>query len=124
MHAQSGDGTLDLTGEAESAGLTLRHLNLDLQMQQFTLIYTPALEAVVSAAVALRGSLDEMLATGTVTVSPARVQLSNKLVGGLDTVQPWQLTVDGVYGSGPQKATTEAAASGDAPEALPAVPAG
>jgi autotransporter translocation and assembly factor TamB len=111
VHAQSGDGTLDLTGWAESAGLTLRRLNLDLQMQQFTLIYTPELEAVVSAAVTLRGSLDEMLAMGTVTVSPARVQVGGKLVGGLDTVQPWQLTVDGVYGSGPQKATTEAAAS-------------
>jgi autotransporter translocation and assembly factor TamB len=110
LHAQSGDGTLDLTGWAESAGLTLRRLNLDLQMQQFTLIYTPTLEAAVSAAVTLRGSLDEMLATGTVTVSPARVQVSGKVVGGLDTVQPWQLTVDGVYGSGPQKATTEAAA--------------
>jgi len=111
LHAQSGDGTLDLTGWAESAGLTLRRLNLDLQMQQFTLVYTPVLEAVVSAAVTLRGSLDEMLAMGTVTVAPARVQLGGKLVGGLDTVQPWQLTVDGVYGPGPQKATTEAAAS-------------
>ncbi len=108
VHAQSGEGTLDLTGGAESAGLTLRRLDLALQMQQFTLIYTPVLEAVVSAAVELRGSLDEMLATGTVTVSPAQVQVSGKLVGGQDTVQPWQLTVDGVYGSG--KATTEAAA--------------
>jgi len=108
-HAQSGDGMLELTGWAESAGLTLWRLNLDLQMQQFTLIYTPVLEAVVSAAVTLRGSLDEMLATGTVSVSPARVQVGGKLVGGLDTVQPWQLTVNGVYGSGPQKATPEAA---------------
>jgi autotransporter translocation and assembly factor TamB len=110
-HAQSGDGTLDLRGGAESAGLTLRRLNLDLQMQRFTLMHTPTLEAVVSAAVELRGSLDAMLATGTITVSPARVQLSDKLVGGVDTVQPWQLTVEGVYGPGPQKATTEATAS-------------
>ena len=50
-----------------------------------------------------------MLVTGIVTVSPARVQVSGKVVGGLNTVQPWQLTVDGVYGAGPQKATTEAA---------------
>ena len=112
FHAQSGKGTLDLTGGAESAGLTLRRLSLDLQMQQFTLMHTPALEAVVSAAVELRGSLDEMLATGKITVSPARVQLSDKLVGGVETVQPWQLTVEGVYGSGPPKATTEAEASG------------
>lgn len=112
FHAQSGKGTLDLTGGAESAGLTLRRLNFDLQMEQFTLMHTPALEAVVSAGVELRGSLDEMLAMGTVTVSPARVQLSDKLVGGADTVQPWQLTVEGVYGSGPQKSTTTAEASG------------
>ena len=111
VHAQSGEGTLDLTGDAESAGWSLRRLNLDLQMQQFTLMHTPALEAVVSAAVALRGSLDDMLATGTVTVSPARVQVSGKLVGGPDIVQPWQLTVDGVYGSGPRPPTTEAVAS-------------
>ncbi|HSX80381.1 MAG TPA: translocation/assembly module TamB domain-containing protein [Candidatus Saccharimonadia bacterium] len=114
-HAQSGEGTLDLTGGAESVGLTLRRLNLDLQMQQFTLMHTPALEAVVSAAVALRGSLDEMLATGTVTVAPARVQVSGKLGGGLDVVQPWQLTVEGVYGSGTQQATPETVA----PEARP-----
>jgi autotransporter translocation and assembly factor TamB len=112
VHAQSGDGTLDLTGAAENAGLTLRHLNLDLQMRQFTLMHTPALEAVVSAAVALRGSLDALLATGTVSISPARVQANGKLVGGPDLVQPWQLTVDGVYGSGPQKVATEMAASG------------
>ena len=120
LHAQSGEGTLDLTGEAESVGLTLQRLNLDLQMQQFTLIHTPALEAVVSATVALRGSLEAMLATGTVTVSPARVQLRGKLVGGPDTVQPWQLTVDGVYGPGPQKATPEAIAPAvRQPAALP-----
>ncbi len=110
-HAQSGEGTLDLTGGAESVGLTLQRLNLDLQMQRFTLMHTPTLEAVVSAAVALRGSPDDMLATGTIAVSPARVQLSDKLVSGVDTVQPWQLTVEGVYGPGPQKATTAAATS-------------
>ena len=120
LHAQSGEGTLDLTGEAESAGLTLRRLNLDLQMQQFTLIHTPALEAVVSATIALRGSLESMLATGTVTVSPARIQVGGKLVGGPDTVQPWQLTVDGVYGSGPQKSTPAAPVSvARQPAALP-----
>jgi translocation and assembly module TamB len=111
LHAQSGEGTLDLSGEAESAGLTLQRLNLDLQMQRFTLIHTPALEAVVSATVALRGSLEAMLATGTVTVSPARVQLSGKLVGGHEAVQPWQLTVDGVYGPGPQKVESGATIS-------------
>ena len=123
LHAQSGEGRLDLTGEAESAGLTLRRLNLDLQMQQFTLIHTPALEAVVSATIALHGSLESMLATGTVTVSPARIQVGGKLVGGPDTVQPWQLTVDGVYGSGPQKSTPAAPVSVARQPAAPAVPA-
>jgi autotransporter translocation and assembly factor TamB len=118
LHAQSGNGVLDLTGGAESTGLTLQHLILNLRMQQFTLLHTPDLEAVVSAAVELRGSLDEMLATGTITVSPARVQLSDKLVGGVETVQPWQLTVEGVYGSGQQKATTEAASAAHAGPSL------
>ena len=67
------------------------------------------LEAVVSAALTLRGSLEEMVATGTVTVPRARAQLRGKLVGGPEAVQPWQLTVDGVYGSGlPKTAAREA----------------
>jgi len=107
LHAQAGGGTLDLTGWVERAGLTLQRLNLDLQTQQFTLIHTPDLEAVVSTAVTVRGSLYEMVATGTVTVPRARAQLNGKLVGRPDAVQPWQLTVEGVYGSGPQKATAE-----------------
>ena len=107
LHAESGDGSLDLTGWAESAGLTLRRLDVALQMQQFTFMYTPELEAVVSAVLTLRGSLEEMLATGTVTVPRARAQLSGKLVGGPEAVQPWQLTVDGVYSSGPKNVTAE-----------------
>ena len=109
LHAESGDGSLDLTGWAESTRLTLQHLDLVLQMHEFTLMRTPDLEAVVSAALTLRGSLEEMVATGTVTVPRARAQLRGKLVGGPEAVQPWQLTVDGVYGSGlPKTAAREA----------------
>jgi autotransporter translocation and assembly factor TamB len=72
LHAESGDGSLDLTGWAESAQLTLQWLDLILQMHQFTLMHTPHLEAVASAVVTLRGSLEEMVATGTVTVPRAR----------------------------------------------------
>jgi translocation and assembly module TamB len=111
LHAESGDGSLDLTGWAESAKRTLQRLDLILQMHQFTLMHTPDLEAVVSAVVTLRGSLEEMVATGTVTLPRARAQLSGKLVGAPEAVQPWQLTVDGVYGSGLPKTTAEATVS-------------
>jgi len=111
LHAESGDGSFDLTGWAESARLTLQHLELVLRMHEFTLIHTPDLEAVVSAAVTLRGSLEEMMATGTVTVLRARAQLGGKLVGGPEAVQPWQLTVDGVYGSGRPKTVVQEATS-------------
>lgn len=103
LHAVSGAGSLELTGWAESARLTLPRLELVLRMHDYTLMYTPELEAVVSAALTLRGSLEEMVATGTVVVPRARAQLSGKLVGAPEVVQPWQLTVDGVYGSGPPK---------------------
>src|SRR5712691_422922 len=58
-----------------------------------------------------------MVATGTVTVERARAQLNGKLVGRPDAVQPWQLTVEGVYGSGPRKATAEQGPPGVSPTA-------
>jgi translocation and assembly module TamB len=67
--------------------------------------------------VTVRGSLDEMVATGTVTVPRARAQLNSQLVGRPDAVQPWQLTVEGVYGSGPAKATAGQATPAVSPTA-------
>lgn len=118
FHAAAGDGRLDLNGWAESTGLTLRRLEVALQMRQFTLIYTPELEAVVSASLTLQGTLAEMLAQGTVSVPRARAQLRGKLVGGPETVQPWQLTVDGVYSASPRDGTPAATSSVGHPAAL------
>jgi translocation and assembly module TamB len=63
---------------------------------------------------AVRGSLKAMTATGTVTVARLRV-VTNKLpMSGTKDVQPWELTVKGVYGPGPQ-----AMAVGDEGAAVP-----
>ena len=63
---------------------------------------TPGIQAVTSMDLVVRGSLQAMTATGTVTVPRLRVQV-NKVPGtGPKVVQPWELTVQGVYGPGPQ----------------------
>ncbi|MBM3226694.1 MAG: hypothetical protein FJZ47_23260, partial [Candidatus Tectomicrobia bacterium] len=110
--ATSGNGTLTLTGWAESAGWGWRHLEVELQMQRFLLLRTPDMEAVVSAALTLGGTPGNLEATGTMTVPQARAQLTGKLVGGPETVQPWQLTVEGVYGAGPPQAVPTETARG------------
>jgi autotransporter translocation and assembly factor TamB len=111
LHATSGGGALDLSGWVERAGFTVRYLDLNLQMQQFRAMHTPELEAEVSAAMTVRGTLEDMLATGTVTIPKARMQIGGSLAGGPDAVQPWQLTVEGVYGAGPARTRTAATAS-------------
>ncbi len=109
LHMTAGEGTLALTGWAEHAGFAVQALSLDLQMQRFMAIHTPKLEAEVSAALTIRGTLADILATGTITIPQARAQLGGTLAGGRDTVQPWQLTVEGVYGVGPRNAQTTTA---------------
>jgi TamB, inner membrane protein subunit of TAM complex len=68
---------------------------------------------VISADLAVRGSLQEMLATGSVTVPQGRVLLDELPWGGPWQVEPWELTVPGVYGPGPEAmdATDDEAAS-------------
>jgi autotransporter translocation and assembly factor TamB len=118
LQVGSRSGPLQLTGQLAYTGLGLEWVDLVAQARQFTAMNTPAIEAIVSMDVQVRGSLQEMAATGSVTVPRARVVL-NKLPGSApQEVQPWELTVQGVYGPG-REASTPTAGGGPAPVAAP-----
>jgi translocation and assembly module TamB len=108
LHVGSQSGPLEVQGWAELAGATLHQVDVSVRAREFTAMNTPGIQAVTSMDLAVRGSLQAMTATGTVTVPRLRVQV-NKVPGtGPKAVEPWELTVKGVYGPGP-----EAAAAGD-----------
>jgi translocation and assembly module TamB len=113
LHVGSRTGPMQLTGYIEYTGLSLQRINLVIQAQEFTAIHTPAIQTVISADIAVRGSLQELVATGNMTVPRGRVLLDELPWGGLQEVEPWELTVPGVYGPGPEAvaATDEKAAS-------------
>jgi autotransporter translocation and assembly factor TamB len=101
LHIGSRSGTLQLHGWLECAGLALQQLGLALQADNFTAMHTPNIEAIVSGTMAVYGSLQDMSATGKLTIPHARYRLTGKLGGGPADVEPWELTVAGVYGPGP-----------------------
>jgi translocation and assembly module TamB len=69
-------------------------------------VNTPGILAVTTMDLVVRGSLQEMAATGRITIPRLRVQV-NKIPGtGPKDVQPWELTVKGVYGPGPNAVAT------------------
>jgi translocation and assembly module TamB len=83
----------------------LQQFDLALQADNFTAMHTPSLEAIVSGTMAIGGSPQDMSATGKLTVPRARYRLTGKLGGGPADVEPWELTVAGVYGPGPEAAS-------------------
>jgi autotransporter translocation and assembly factor TamB len=118
LHVGSRSGPLRVMGWIETAGAALQRLDLTLEANEFTAMHTPMIEAVITAKLAVRGSLQDLAATGQVRVPRARVILRAVPLGGPKTVQPWELTVAGVYGPGP-----EAAAARDGATAGPAIAA-
>lgn len=107
FQAASGEGTLELTAWATYTGRTLTYLECLLQAQAFALMHTPQVEALLSAAVTLRGSWEDLQATGTLTLPRVRAQVDGKLFGSPDVVQPEELTVERVYGAGPQPTASQ-----------------
>lgn len=106
MQVGSRSGDLQFAGYVEHAGRQLRQIDLSVQADTFTAVYTHDLQAVVSTDVTASGSLQDLLVTGNITVPRARYRLSGKLGGGPEAVEPWELTVEGVYGRGAKAATT------------------
>ncbi len=106
FEVNSGSGLARLQGWLETEGLAVSRANLTLDTDQFTAIKTRDIEAVVSSNLTLRGSQAELAAAGRVTVPRARIRVANLPATGPAEVEPWELTVDGVYGPGPHAVTT------------------
>jgi translocation and assembly module TamB len=94
-------------GWAELAGQTLRQVDLTIRSRDFTAMHTNFIQAQTSMDLSVRGSLQEMAAAGTVTLPRLRVQIDKIPGTGPKDVQPWELTVKGVYGPGPGAGTGE-----------------
>ena len=103
-----------MTGWFEHANLALRQIDLALSARNFTAMHTSAVEAVVSADITARGTLQEVTVAGSVTVPQARLRLEQIPGSGPKVVQPWELTIAGVYGPGPK-----AVGPGKGPAAVP-----
>jgi translocation and assembly module TamB len=114
LQIASRSGPLQVTGWFEHTNLALRQVDLALSARNFTAMHTPAIQAEVSADITARGTLQAVTVTGSVTVPQARVSLENIPGSGPKPVQPWELTIAGVYGPGPQ-----ALGTGQGPAAVP-----
>lgn len=102
----SRSGPLQLTGHIEHTDLNLRQIDLAVRAQNFTALSTPAMQAVISTDIQARGPYDGLMVQGTVSVPRARVVTNNLPGGGPKVVEPWELTVPGVYGRRRQNVTT------------------
>jgi translocation and assembly module TamB len=101
LRVGSPSGALEVIGWAELAGQTLRHVDVTVQARDFAAMNTPFIQAHTSMDLSVRGSLQEMTAAGTVTVPRLRVEVDKIPGTGRKKLQPWELTVKGVYGPGP-----------------------
>lgn len=117
FEVSSSTGTARLRGWMETDGLVFSRANLTLDANEFTAVKTRALEAVVSSDVTVRGSQEALAASGSITVPRARIRYENLPATGPSEVEPWELTVEGVYGPGPEAATFGAAEATAATEA-------
>jgi translocation and assembly module TamB len=100
LQAGSRQGTMQLSGWLASSGWAVSHLDVVLQAEKFTALHTPDIEALVSGIITVRGTPQDLSATGQVKIPRARIKMSGKLWGRPADVEPWELTVAGVYGSG------------------------
>src|SRR5262245_7364448 len=106
LQVESHSGPLQVTGWVEHTGLTLRRIDVAVSARNFTAMRTPSVDAMVSAQLTVRGTLQETSATGSITVPQAHIQI-DKIPGSKPkTVQPWELTLAGVYGPGPKAVGT------------------
>lgn len=111
LRVGSRSGALEVMGWAQLAGATLQQVDVTIRARDFTAMHTPFIQAQTSMDLSVRGSLQSMLAAGTVTVSRLRVQVNQIPGSGPKAVEPWELTVKGVYGPGPQAVAAEGGAA-------------
>jgi len=114
LRVGSQSGALEVMGWLQLSGTMLQQVDITVRAREFTAMNTPGIQTDINMDVKVRGSLQAMTATGTVTVPRLRVVI-DKIPGmGPKDVQPWQLTVEGVYGPGPM-----AVAAGDEGAGVP-----
>jgi autotransporter translocation and assembly factor TamB len=114
LQLASHSGPLQVTGWFEHANLALRQVDMAISARDFTAMHTPSVEAAVSADITAQGTLQGVTVTGSVTVPRARLRLEQIPGSGPKGVQPWELTLAGVYGPGPT-----ALGNGKGPAAVP-----
>ena len=114
LQLASRSGPLQVRGWIEHDNLALRQVDIAVSARNFTAMRTPAVEAVVSADITARGTLQAVTVAGNVTVPRARLSLEQIPGSGPKVVQPWELTIAGVYGPGPK-----ALGTGKGPAAVP-----
>jgi autotransporter translocation and assembly factor TamB len=102
LQLASRSGPLQVTGWFEHANLALRQVDIAVSARNFTAMRTSAVEAVVSADITARGTLQAVTVAGSVTVPQAHLRLEQIPGTGPKVVQPWELTIEGVYGPGPK----------------------
>jgi autotransporter translocation and assembly factor TamB len=105
LQVGSRTGRAQLLGWLELSGVSLRELDLSLKAKDFTAMHTSAIVLQASSDLTLRGSLQDMTASGDIDIPQARIRIDNLPTSEADEVQPWELTVSGVYGPGPEELT-------------------
>ncbi len=102
----SGGGRATLAGWLETAERGVGQMDLRLNANDFQVMNTSAIKAVISSNVSARGTLEDTLVAGKIKVLQARIRHDNLPASGQAPVEPWELTVDGVFGSGVQEGPT------------------
>ena len=100
LQVVSETGVAELKGWIEGAGLALGQVDLKLSTDRFTVLDTPDMAAVISSDMALRGSGEALMASGNLDVVRARLRYEALPSNEPLVVEPWELTVEGVFGAG------------------------
>jgi len=103
LELQSRTGPARINGEIVTRDLQLASVDISLRSDRFTAISTSALQAIITSSIDVGGSSTDLALTGEVLVNRGRFRYEGLPSGGPATVEPWELTVEGVFGPGPPR---------------------
>jgi translocation and assembly module TamB len=103
----SQSGNARLSGWIEVDDLSSFRTDLALVSDNFTAINSPAISADVTSDITIKGSDQDLDVRGTIAVPRARVRYEALPASGAASVEPWQLTIEGVYGAGKEAALAQ-----------------
>ncbi|MEA3412775.1 MAG: translocation/assembly module TamB domain-containing protein, partial [Pseudomonadota bacterium] len=106
LSSGSGDATLSGWAKLRGSGLDSGELDLSLDARDFTLLSSTAFSAVVTTQIKARGTDEDLLVSGDALVSRGRFRYQNLPSSGAPKVEPWELTVEGVFGPGKSAVTS------------------